>query len=159
MIGSGGSAVDQSLLDIAETVGAGIADAGATLVCGGLDGVMAAASRGARAAGGVVIGMLPGSDREAANADVTVAVPTGLGEMRNALVIRAADAVIAVGGGYGTLSEIGFALKAGRPVFGVRTWELRSDAGVDPGIVAVSSAAEAVAGALAAVGMRPPAGG
>ena len=159
VIGSGGSAVDPDLLDIAEAVGVGIADAGITLVCGGLDGVMAAASRGARGAGGTVIGMLPGSDRATANADVTVAVPTGLGEMRNALVVRAADAVIAVGGGYGTLSEIGFALKTGRPVVGVQTWELRSGGRTDRGIVAVTSAAEAVAAALAAVGMAPPAGG
>lgn len=160
VIGAGGPAVDPALLAVAEAVGAGIAGAGATLVCGGLDGVMEAAARGARQAGGIVLGLLPGSDRNDANPHVSVAVPTGLGEMRNALVIRAADAVVAVGGGYGTLSEIGFALKTGRPVVGVQTWELRRGGAADTGIVPASTAAEAVAAALdAAARMTPPAGG
>jgi hypothetical protein len=110
----------------AEAVGAELAGAGAVVVCGGLGGVMAAACRGAREAGGLTVGLLPGSDRGAANPWVTVAVPTGLGELRNGLVVRAADALVAVGGGFGTLSEIALALKLGRPVVGVGTWDIAS---------------------------------
>ena len=91
------------------------------LVCGGLGGVMEAACRGARERGGITLGILPGLDRAAANPHVSVALPTGLGEARNALVVRAADALIAVGGGYGTLSEIALALKAGKRVIGLGT--------------------------------------
>jgi uncharacterized protein (TIGR00725 family) len=99
------------------------------LVTGGLGGVMEAACRGARDAGGTTIGILPGADRSAANPYVDVAIPTGLGEARNALVVRSADAVIAIGGAYGTLSEIAFALKAGKRVVGLGTWEID---GVEP---------------------------
>jgi uncharacterized protein (TIGR00725 family) len=113
----------------AEEVGRLIAEGGALLVCGGLGGVMEAACRGARTAGGTTVGLLPGVDRSAANPHVDVAVPTGLGEGRNALVVRAADAVIAIGGGYGTLSEIALALRAGKPVIGLDTWEIE---GVSP---------------------------
>jgi uncharacterized protein (TIGR00725 family) len=108
----------------AETVGRLLGEAGAVLVCGGLDGVMEAASRGAAGAGATVVGILPGSDRAAANPHVTVAITTGLGEMRNPLVVRAVDAVIAVGGAYGTLSEVAFALRTGTPVVGLDTWAL-----------------------------------
>jgi uncharacterized protein (TIGR00725 family) len=94
------------------------------VVCGGLGGVMAAACRGAKSAGGLTVGILPGEDRAAANPWVDVAIPTGLGEARNALVVRAADVVVAVGGEYGTLSEIALALRAGKPVVGVATWAL-----------------------------------
>ncbi len=93
-------------------------------MCGGLGGVMEAACRGAKEAGGTTIGILPGTDRAAANRFVDFAIPTGLGEARNALVVRAADALIAVGGAYGTLSEIAFALKAGKPVAGLGTWDV-----------------------------------
>jgi uncharacterized protein (TIGR00725 family) len=106
-------------------------------VTGGLGGVMADASRGAAAAGGLVLGLLPGLDRSAANEWVTVAVPTGLGELRNGLVVRACDAVVAVGGGYGTLSEIALALKASKLVVGIGSWEI-------DGVVAASDAAAAV---------------
>jgi uncharacterized protein (TIGR00725 family) len=109
---------------LAEEVGRLLARAGAVLVCGGLGGAMEAASRGAASEGGTVVGILPGSSRAAANPHVTVAIPTGMGEMRNALVVRAADAVVAVAGEYGTLSEIALALKAGVPVVGIATWEL-----------------------------------
>ena len=85
---------------------------------------MAAACRGAVSAGGMTVGILPGSDRSAGNEWLTVAIPTGLGELRNGLVIRAADAVIAVGGAYGTLSEVALALKTGVPVIGLQTWEI-----------------------------------
>jgi hypothetical protein len=111
-------------LESAELIGRGIAQGGDVLVCGGLGGVMAAACRGAVSAGGMTVGILPGSDRSAGNEWLTVAIPTGLGELRNGLVVRAADAVIAVGGAYGTLSEVALALKTGVPVIGLRTWEI-----------------------------------
>jgi uncharacterized protein (TIGR00725 family) len=109
---------------VAEAVGRLLAERGALVVCGGLAGVMEAVSRGAAGGGGTVLGVLPGSDRTDANQHVTVAITTGMGEMRNALVVRAADAVIAVGGAYGTLSEIAFALRTGVPVVGIGTWDL-----------------------------------
>ncbi len=126
----------------AAAVGRGLAHAGAMLVCGGLGGVMAAACRGAAAAGGLTIAILPGSDRSAANEWVRVAIPTGLGEMRNALVVRCADAVVAVGGAYGTLSEIALALKAGVPVVGIGTWPIDGIERVDAAPAAVSRALE-----------------
>ncbi|MDQ3720741.1 MAG: TIGR00725 family protein [Actinomycetota bacterium] len=125
----------------AEEVGAGLARAGAVLVCGGLGGAMEAACRGAKREGGTTLGLLPGSDRAAANRFLDLAVSTGLGEARNALVVRASDAVVAVGGGYGTLSEIALALRTGMPVVGLGTWEIE-------GIQAAASAAEAVSRAL-----------
>ncbi|MGH9100168.1 MAG: TIGR00725 family protein [Acidimicrobiales bacterium] len=148
MVGSGSCGPDDEQL--AEEVGRGLAEAGALVVTGGLGGVMAAASRGARAAGGTTIGLLPGETRADANVWVSVAVPTGLGEGRNLLVVRAADALIAIGGEYGTLSEIGLALKAGRPVVGLGTWELRrhGEAEADAGIRRAGQPSEAVALAL-----------
>jgi uncharacterized protein (TIGR00725 family) len=127
VVGPGDAAPDE--LAAAETIGRELADAGAVLVCGGLGGVMAAACRGAAAAAGTSIGFLPGRDREAANPWVQIALPTGLGELRNGLIIRAADAVIAVGGAYGTLSEVALALKTGVPVLGLRTWPID---GIEP---------------------------
>lgn len=138
----GAGEADADLERVAEEVGAAVARAGADLVCGGLGGVMAAACRGAKGAGGTTVGLLPGRDRAAANAWIDVAIPTGLDEARNVLVVRAADALVAVGGGYGTLSEIAFALKTGTPVVGLRTWDL-------PGVVAARDAGDAVARALA----------
>jgi uncharacterized protein (TIGR00725 family) len=111
------------------------------VVCGGLGGVMEAACRGAKEAGGLTVGILPGTDRAAANAFVDVAIPSGLGEARNALVVRAADALIAVGGGYGTLSEIALALKAGKPVVGLDSWDIE-------GVTAASGPEAAVAAVL-----------
>lgn len=122
VVGSGDSS--QDLDGIAHEVGRLLADAGAVLVCGGLTGVMEAACRGAKSGGGTTVGILPGDDRRAANPYVDIAVATGLGEARNTLVVRAADVVIAVAGEFGTLSEIGFALKIGTPVVGLDTWEL-----------------------------------
>jgi len=115
-------------LHTAEEVGAGLAAAGAVVVTGGLGGVMEAACRGARSRRGRTLGILPGDDRDAANGWVEIAVATGLGELRNGLVVRAADAVVAIGGGHGTLSEVALALKLGRPVVGLGTWEVH---GVD----------------------------
>jgi len=105
-----------------------LAEAGAIVVTGGLGGVMEAASEGAREADGTTVGLLPGADRREANPWLTVAIPTGMGEARNALVVRAADAVVAIGGEWGTLSEIAFARKTGKPVVGLGTWDLE---GVD----------------------------
>jgi uncharacterized protein (TIGR00725 family) len=131
--------------DAAKQVGRGLAEAGAVVVCGGLGGVMAAACRGASDAGGLTIAILPGADRGAANEWARVVIPTGMGEMRNALIVRAADAVVAVGGGYGTLSEVALALKTGVPVVGINPWPI-------DGIVQVGSAAEAVSIALEVAG-------
>ena len=142
---SDGSADD---LAAAARVGRGLAERGAVLVCGGLGGAMEAACRGAKEAQGTTVGILPGSDRRDANAYVDVAVATGLAEGRNALVVRTADAVIAVGGAYGTLSEIALALRAGIPVVGLATWELRRRGHADEAILRAGSAEEAVALAL-----------
>src|SRR5690349_3568803 len=98
---------------------------------------MAAACRGARAASGTTIGLLPGTDRGTANQWVQVAIPTGLGELRNGLIIRAVDVVVAVGGEYGTLSEVALALKTGVPVVGLGTWEIRGVEAVDDAATAV----------------------
>jgi uncharacterized protein (TIGR00725 family) len=109
---------------IAERVGGGIARAGAVLFCGGRTGVMEAAARGAVRAGGTVVGVLPGFERRDANRWVTIPVVTGMDQARNVVLVRSCDAVIAVGGSYGTLSEIALALKLGVPVVGLRTWRL-----------------------------------
>jgi uncharacterized protein (TIGR00725 family) len=132
-------------LTTAEEVGRLIAEAGCVLVCGGLGGVMNAAARGAQAVGGTSIGILPGDDRDAAGRHLTVAVTTGFGEARNAIVARSADAVVAVGGEFGTLSEIALALKMGTPVIGMGTWELgRDDLDRDP-IIRAETPEEALA--------------
>jgi uncharacterized protein (TIGR00725 family) len=136
----------------AENVGRALAEHGAVLLCGGLGGVMEAACRGATLAGGTTVGLLPGPDRRGANPHLTIALPTGMGELRNGLIVRGADAVIAVGGEYGTLSEIGFALKLGRPVVGLRTWELAREGVPREPIVVVESAEEAVRRALELAG-------
>lgn len=115
----GGSECTAEEAALAEAVGRGLAGAGAVVVCGGLSGVMEAAARGVRAAGGLCIGLLPGADPRAANRYIDVALATGMGEMRNALIVRAARAVIAIGGGPGTLSEVALALRIGTPVVGL----------------------------------------
>ena len=108
----------------AYAVGAALAARGAVVLCGGMGGVMAATAAGVRSAGGVCVGLLPGDSRESASPDLTVALATGLGEVRNALVVRAADAVVAVGGSWGTLSEIALAVRSGRRVVAVRGWQV-----------------------------------
>jgi uncharacterized protein (TIGR00725 family) len=144
----GGEAV-ASHIAAAEVVGTTLASAGAVVVCGGLGGVMAAACRGAKSAGGLTLGILPGTDRAAANPWVDVIIPTGMGEARNLLVVRSAAVVIAVGGEYGTLSEIALALRARIPVIGVRTWSLsRADGDVDTGIVPIDDPSEAATVAM-----------
>ncbi len=120
-------------LSTAQELGRALAEAGCVLVCGGLGGVMNAAAHGAESAGGISIGILPGDERDVASPHLTVAIATGFGEARNAIVARSADAVVAVGGEFGTLSEIALALKMGTPVIGVGTWELgRDDLDRDP---------------------------
>src|SRR5437899_7763480 len=108
----------------AEEVGRLLARSGAVVVCGGLGGLMEAAARGAAAEGGTVLGILPGANRSSANPYLTLSIPTGIGEARNTLIVRSSDALIAVAGEFGTLSEIAFALKTGVPVVGLGTWEL-----------------------------------
>jgi len=139
----------------AEAIGAGVARRGAALVCGGLGGVMEAACRGAAGAGGLTVGLLPGVDRAAANSHVRLPVATGLGELRNALVVRTSDVVIAVGGAYGTLSEVALALKMGIVVVGLGTWGLvRPDGAPDSGVVVAADPEDALNCAFRAVG-RP----
>jgi uncharacterized protein (TIGR00725 family) len=101
-----------------------LASRGVVLVCGGLGGAMEAACRGAKGAGGATVGILPGADRDDANEFVDVTIPTGLGQARNAVVTLAGDALIAIGGGHGTLSEIALALRRGRRVVGLETWDV-----------------------------------
>ncbi len=124
----GGAECDAATDRAAEQLGVEIARRGGVVVCGGRTGVMAAVCRGARSAGGTTIGILPGSARDDANPDVDVAIATGLGEARNLAIIRTADVLVAVAGSYGTLSEIGFALKMGKRVVGLGTWDI---AGID----------------------------
>jgi uncharacterized protein (TIGR00725 family) len=133
---------------LAEEVGGLLAQAGAVVVCGGLGGVMEAVCKGARSAGGRTVGILPGTERADANPYVDIALPTGLGESRNALIARAADALIAIGGEFGTLSEIGFALKIGTPVVGLGTWELQQRGERNESLRAAANPAEAVELAL-----------
>ena len=151
MAGSAGAPAAD--LDAAERVGRALAERGAVVVCGGRGGVMEAACRGAKAGGGATLGILPGLDRAEANPFVDMAVPTGLGEARNALVVRACDALIAVGGEWGTLSEIALALAAGKRVVGLGTWELSRGGRAVEGIVAAGDPEEAVALALTAAGL------
>ena len=136
--------------ELAESVGSAIAARGAVLVCGGLGGVMEAACRGAAGSGGTTVGILPGLDRAQANPHVQVAIPTGLGEVRNALVVRAADALIAIAGEWGTLSEIALAMKTGKPVVGLGTWELARAGRPVEGVEQADAAEDAVERALAA---------
>ena len=157
---SGGGDAGEDASRLAEEVGRQLARRGAVVVTGGLGGAMEAACRGAKAEGGTTVGILPGHDRADANEWVDVAVPTGLGEARNAIVVRAADAVIAVAGEFGTLSEIALALKTGTPVVGLQTWELARAGGPVPAIVVATTPAEAAerAVALAMERRAPPRG-
>lgn len=135
----------------ARAVGGGLAEAGVVVVTGGLGGVMAAATAGARDAGGVTLGLLPGDDAADATVTPTVAVPTGLGEARNMLVVRSADAVVAIGGAWGTLSELALAIRRGTPVVGLGTWALTEDLaahGLDDPVVRANSPAVAVRAVL-----------
>jgi uncharacterized protein (TIGR00725 family) len=138
----------------AERVGAAVAAAGAVLFSGGLRGVMEAASRGAARAGGIVVGLLPGFSRSDANRWVTVPIVTGMDQARNVILVRSCDAIVAVGGLYGTLSEIAMALKFGVPVVGLRTWRLRQADNRPIPIETVATPESAAARARAAAARR-----
>jgi uncharacterized protein (TIGR00725 family) len=142
VVGSGEATGE--LYELARKVGRLVAERGGIVVCGGLSGVMEAAARGAAEAGGVAIGILPDEDRRRANEYLTYSVATGTGQARNLAVVCSGDVVIAVGGEYGTLSEIGLALKVGRPVVALGSWDLGGH------VAAVSSPEEAVEAAFAA---------
>jgi uncharacterized protein (TIGR00725 family) len=148
---------DDELLPLAEEVGRRIAEGGGVLVCGGMGGVMEAASRGAREAGGDVIGIVPGEDCADANPYVTHTVATGIGHARNLAVVASCDAVIAIGGEWGTLAEIGFARRLGKRVAALRSWTVSGPGAMEggPGIEGVSNPAAAVELALQAAGEGP----
>ncbi len=153
VVGPGSESADESELAALEqdarTIGRGLAAAGAVVVCGGLGGVMEAVAEGVSEQGGQCVGLLPGRERAEANRSLTLALATGLGEARNWLVVCASDVVIALGGGYGTLSEIALALRAGKHVVGLRTWPLPAQ---EPLMHVASDAAGAVAAALSLAG-------
>jgi hypothetical protein len=149
VVGAGRCSPEEAAL--AEAVGRGLAQGGAVLICGGLEGVMAAAARGARSAGGLTIGVLPGSTTADANPYIDIPIATGMGEARNLIIVRTASAVIAVGGEFGTLSEIAFALKLGRPVIGLGTWELSKHGYRVDSILRASTPEQAVRLALDAI--------
>jgi uncharacterized protein (TIGR00725 family) len=137
-----------TVIALAAEVGAQLAQRNAILVCGGLGGCMAAAARAARALGGTTVGVLPGYDATAASDGIEIPLATGLGEARNVVVVASADAVIAIGGAAGTLSEIALALKLGRRIVGLQTWELRAPDGSTPPILRARDPSEAVELAL-----------
>ncbi len=138
----GGSQASKENLQIAEQIGALIARNNAILICGGMSGVMEAACRGAKKNNGLVIGILPGTDRESANPYVDIPVVTGMGEARNAIITRTCDCAIAIDGKYGTLSEIAYCMVFGIPVIGINTWE------IDAPIIKAETAEQAVQIAL-----------
>jgi uncharacterized protein (TIGR00725 family) len=153
VIGSGTCEQDSELAGLAEEVGRRLAEAGAVLVCGGLGGVMEAASRGAAEGGGTVIGIVPSDSLEHANPHCSHVVATGIGHARNLAVVASGEVVIAVGGEWGTLAEIGFARRLGRSVVTLRSWQARGEGAMAeaPGVVAAQSPEQAVATALAAL--------
>ncbi|HSP60149.1 MAG TPA: TIGR00725 family protein [Ornithinimicrobium sp.] len=152
VVGPGAGASAQQV-DVARDLGRALAEVGFIVVTGGLDGVMAGAATGCHEVGGLSIGLLPGSDREAADPHHTVTLPTGLGELRNGLLVRASDALVAVGSSWGTLSEVALACRTGVPVV-LLGWEPQLLTGIDgPGRppVRVDSVDEAVAGVVEVV--------
>jgi len=153
VIGTGTCPQDSEVALLAEEVGRRLAEAGVVLVCGGLNGVMEAGARGAAEAGGTVIGVVPWDSPDEANPHCTHVVSTGIGYARNLAVVASGEAVIAVGGEWGTLSEIGHARQLGRTVIALRSWTLRGEGSMEaaPGIVPAASPEEAVAAALDAI--------
>jgi uncharacterized protein (TIGR00725 family) len=144
----GGSQPSAKETRLAEAVGRELAKQGAIVVCGGLGGVMEATCKGASSEGGVTVGILPGDSRESANPYVQIPIVTGMGYARNVAVVKSAQAVIAIGGNYGTLSEISYALANDIPVIGLKTWSLSKNGKQDNSITIVQSPAEAVSKAL-----------
>jgi len=153
VIGGGGVEEGSEVWVLAEEVGRGLTEAGVAVVCGGGGGVMEAASRAAAEAGGTVIGIVPSQSVEDANEYCSVVVATGIGHARNLAVVSSGEAVIAIGGEWGTLSEIGFARVIGHEVVALRSWELNGREAMrgGPGVVPAETAAEAVAAAIAAL--------
>lgn len=141
----GGRRLRRKLIEEAREAGRLLAQAGAVVLTGGLGGVMEAASQGAREAGGITVGLLPQENRSRANEHVSIPIATGLGIGRNVIIARAADGLIAIGGQYGTLSEIAFSLQLGKPVVGIGTWDIE-------GIHEAENAREAVEKVLALTG-------
>lgn len=137
---------------LAEEVGRELAKRGAVLICGGLTGVMEAACRGTRAEGGTTVGILPGDSRNDANQYVSIPIVTGIGYARNSIVARSGQAVIAIGGKYGTLSEIAYALQDKIPVIGLGTWKLATGRAEDGSIITAKDASDAVDKALKSIG-------
>ena len=133
---------------LAEEVGRELARRGATLICGGLEGVMEAACRGAWSQGGITIGILPGNSRKDANPYVRIPIVTGMGYTRNAIVAKSGQAVIAIGGSYGTLSEIAYALQSDTPVIGLGTWSLARGGVADKSIIVAQNPVDAVEKAI-----------
>ena len=148
----GGGDVSSQVTALAEEVGREIARRGAILVCGGMGGVMEAACKSASSEGGLTIGILPGDSRKDANPYVQIPIVTGIGYARNVAVVKSAQAIIAIDGSYGTLTEIGFALQSGIPVIGLGTWSLSMDGRAEKNIIAAANPGDAVAKALALVG-------
>jgi len=144
----GGGQCSKEETRLAEEVGRQLAKRGAILVCGGLGGIMEAACKGASLEGGTTIGILPGDRSQTANPYVQIPIVTGLGEARNVIVVKSAQAVIAIGGSYGTLSEISHALQSGIPVIGLDTWSLSRNGRQDKSIIPAQSPTEAVDKAL-----------
>lgn len=149
----GAGMCDDATYALAEEVGRELAARGAIVVCGGRGGVMEAVCKGAKSVGGRTIGILPGLSPSEANPYVDIAIVTGLGELRNAIVARTGRGVIAIGGEFGTLSEIGFALNSGRSVIGLNTWQLGRGGIRVEAITEAKNAAEAVSLALERAGM------
>ncbi len=146
----GGNVASTELLAEAEAVGRELALRGCTLICGGRGGIMEAACRGAHSQGGHTIGVLPGADRADMNAYVEFPIVTGMNQARNVIIARTAEAVIAVGGAYGTLSEIAHALNLGKPVIGLHTWRFSTENIDDGPVIRARDAEEAVEQAIAA---------
>ena len=144
----GGSQPSKEEAQLAEAVGRELAKQGAVLICGGLGGIMEAACKGASSEGGLTVGILPGDSRDTANPYVQIPIATGMGYARNMAVAKSGQAVIAIGGNYGTLSEISYALQNGTPVIGLNTWSLSKNGRQDSSIIIVNSPAEAVNKAL-----------
>ena len=144
----GGRQCSKEEAKLAEEIGRELAKRGVILVCGGLGGVMEAACKGASSQGGVTIGILPGENRQAANPYVQIPIVTSTGYARNLAVVKSAQAVIAIGGSYGTLSEISHALQSGIPVIGLNTWSLSKNGQQDNSIIPVENPTEAVNKAL-----------
>lgn len=145
---------DARVARLARELGRRLAEGGAAIVCGGGGGAMAAVCAGAREVGGLTVGLLPGSDRGEGNDDLSVALPTGLGQGRNLLLVQASDALVAIGGGFGTLSEIAHALRADVPVVGIATWSLALDGRPVMAFPTFDDPAEAAGAALTAAAAR-----